>query len=174
MRSILAVSDLTPASDGTLAAAADLAVRTGAQLHVIHSMELVGMPLWEALQVDVGRRIEDAERALAEQVRRTIPDGQTPASCTLGFHGVRDSVLRRARGVGADLIAFSADRRTAGGARYLRDLQDAAAAASCSVLVLPRTLPRDVDEDGAGAPASSADRETPEPMAMMELAASGD
>lgn len=167
MRSILAVSDLTPASDGALSAAADLALRTGAELHVIHTMDVVGMPLWEALQVDVGRRIEDAQGELAEQVRRAVPGGLT-ASCVLGYHGVRDSVLRRAREVGAGLIAFSGDPRTAGGARTLRALRDAADAASCSVLALPRTLPRHAGDDGSGAP------EAPEPMAMMELAASGD
>src|SRR5687768_5448 len=109
MRSILAVSDLTSASDAALSAAAGLAVRTGAELHVVHSMDVVGMPLWEALRVDVGKGIQDAERALAEQVRRTVPDEVTLASCTIGFHGVRNSVLLRARGVGAGLIAFSAD-----------------------------------------------------------------
>jgi nucleotide-binding universal stress UspA family protein len=45
MRSILAVSDLTPASDPALSAAAGLAVRSGAELHVLHSMDVVGMPL---------------------------------------------------------------------------------------------------------------------------------
>lgn len=137
MRSILAVSDLTPASDTALSAAAGLAVRTGAELHVIHSMDVVGMPLWEALRADVGRRIEDAESALAEQVRRTIPDEMALASCVLGFHGVRNSVLLRARGVGADLIAFSAaDPRTTGGARSLRALQDTAADAAAPCLLV--------------------------------------
>lgn len=141
MRSILAVSDLTPASDAALSAAAGIAVRTGAELHVVHSMDVVGMPLWEALQSDVGRRIEDAEGALAQQVRRTIPDALTLASCTLGFHGSRNSVLLRARGVGADLIAFSAaDARTTGGGRYLRALQDTAAAASAPCLLVRHPL----------------------------------
>ena len=130
MRSILAVSDLTPASDGTLSAAAGLALRSGAELHVVHSMEIVGMPLWEALQADVGRRIEDAERALAEQVRRVVPSELTLASCALGFHGVRNSVLLRARGVGADLIAFGA------GDPHGRALQDAAGAASVPCLLV--------------------------------------
>lgn len=136
MRSILAVSDLAPASDGALSAAAGLALRTGAELHVVHSLDVVGLPLWEALQIDVGRRLEDAERALAEQVRRTVPGELTLASCVLGFHGVRNSVLLRARGVGADLIAFSADPHTAGGARYLRALQDTAGAASAPCLLV--------------------------------------
>ena len=136
MRSILAVSDLTPASDGALSAAAGLALRTGAELHVVHSLDVVGMPLWEALQANVGRRIEDAERALAEQVRRAVRDGRTLASCVLGFHGIRNSVLLRARGVGADLIAFSADPGTAGGARCIRALQETAAAASAPCLLV--------------------------------------
>lgn len=136
MRSILAVSDLTPASDAALSAAAGLAARTGAELHVVHSMDVVGMPLAEALRSDVGRRIEDAERALADQVRRTVPGERTLASCTLGFHSVRSSVLLRARGVGAGLIVFSAEPCTAGGARTLQALQDTAAAASAPCLLV--------------------------------------
>jgi nucleotide-binding universal stress UspA family protein len=141
MRSILAVSDLTPASDAALSAAAGLAVRTGAELHVVHSMDIVGMPLWEALQVDVGRRIENAETALAAQVRRTIPDELTLGSCALGYHGVRDSVLLRARGVGADLIAFgAADPCTPGGARTLRAFQDVAGVATAPCLLVREPL----------------------------------
>jgi hypothetical protein len=141
MRSILAVSDLTPASDGALSAAAGLAVRTGAEFHVVRSMEVVGMPLWEALHSDVGRRIEDAERALADQVRRTVPGEPAPATCTIGFHSVRNSVLLRARGVGAGLIVFgAADPRTTAGARYLRGLVDVAGAAAAPCLLVRGAL----------------------------------
>ena len=134
MRSILAVSDLTPASDGTLLAAAHLALRAGAELHVVHSMEIVGMPLWEALHTDVGRRIKDAESALAQQVRRAVPDGLALASCALDFHGLHDTVRLRAREIGADLVVFgAADPLTPGGARHLRALEATAgvAAAPC-------------------------------------------
>lgn len=124
MRSILAVSDLTPASDAALSAAAGLAVRTGAELHVVHSLEIVGMPLWQALQADVGRRIHDAESALAEQLRRAIPEGCAAGSRVLDFHNLQDSVLLRAREVGAELIVFgAADPRTPEGARHLGALQ---------------------------------------------------
>jgi nucleotide-binding universal stress UspA family protein len=183
MRSILAVSDLTPASDPALSAAAGIAVRTGAELHVVHSMDVVGMPLWEALQLDVGRRIEDAERALAEQVRRTVPDALTLASCTLGFHGSRNSVLLRARGVGADLITFSAaDPRTTGGGRYLRALQDTAAAASAPCLLVQHPLvhpparvllPLSTAEIGQGVLAGACDwlasLDPPVPMELQVL-----
>lgn len=137
MRSILAVSDLTSASDAALSAAAGLAARTGAELHVVHSLDVVGMPLWEALQEDVGKRIEDAESALAEQVRRTLPGELTLASCVIGFQSVRDAVLLRARGAGAGLIVFgAADPRTAAGAGYLRALHDTAGVAPAPCLLV--------------------------------------
>ncbi len=137
MRSILAVSDLTPASDGALASAAVLALRAGAELHVVHAMEIVGMPLREALHSDVGRRIQDAESALARQVRRAVPDALAPASRALGFHKVQDTVRVRAREVGADLVVFgAADPRTPGGARHLRALEDVAGAAAAPCLLV--------------------------------------
>lgn len=167
MRSILAVSDLTPASDGALAAAAGLAVGTGAELHVVHSMEIVGMPLWEALHTDVGRRIDDAESALAQQVRRAVPDGVALASCAIGFHDVRHAVLLRARDVGADLVVFgAAAARSPGGARHLRALDDTAgvAPAPClfvrAPLVHPPTrvlLPLSAAEIGQGVLADACD-----------------
>lgn len=141
MRSILAVSDLTPASDRALSAAAVLAIRTGAELHVVHSLEIVGMPLWEALQTDVGRRIQDAESALARQVRRAVPGGLALASCALDFQDVQDAVLLRAREVGADLLVFgAADPRTPGGARHLRALQDVAGVAAAPCLLVRNPL----------------------------------
>jgi nucleotide-binding universal stress UspA family protein len=108
MRSILAVSDLTPGSDRALTTAAGIAVRKGAELHIMHSMDIVGMPLWEAVQTDVGRRIRDAESALAEQVRRAVPAHCAIASCALDFQQLEDSVLLRTRAVGADLLVMGA------------------------------------------------------------------
>lgn len=141
MRSILAVSDLTAASDGALSSAAALAVLTGAELHVVHSLEIVGMPLWEALQADVGRRIQDAECALAEQLRRAIPEGCTVASCTLGFHNLQDRVLLRAREAGAELVVFgAADPRTPGGARHLRVFEDVAGVVAVPCLLVRNPL----------------------------------
>jgi hypothetical protein len=183
MRSILAVSDLTPASDAALSAAAGIALRTGAELHVVHSMDVVGMPLREALHSDVGRRIEDAEHALAEQVRRTLPGERTLASCALGFHGARNSVLLRARGVGADLLVFSgADSRTTGGAGYLRALHDTAAAASAPCLLVREPLvhppvrvllPLSAAEIGQGVLADACDwlasLDPPEPAELQVL-----
>jgi nucleotide-binding universal stress UspA family protein len=123
MRSILAVSDLTPGSDEALSTAAGIAVRKGAELHVVHAMEIVGMPLREALHTDVGRRIRDAESALAEQVRRAVPDHCPIASCALDFQRIQDSVLLRAREVGADLLVLgAADPPPPGGAGHLRAL----------------------------------------------------
>ncbi|HSU16151.1 universal stress protein [Longimicrobium sp.] len=143
MRSILAVSDLTPASDRALSAAAVLAIRSGAGLHVVHPMEIVGMTLRDALQADVGRRIEDAKSALARQVRRVVPAGLAPASCALGFNQAGDTVRVRAREVGADLVVLGAgDPDTPGGVRHLRALHDAAGAAAAPCLLVRNPLNR--------------------------------
>ena len=140
MRSILVVSDLTPGSDGALSTAARLAARTGAALHLVHPMEIVGMPLWEAVQTDVGRRIRDAETALAEQVRRAVPDGCALASRALHFQGLRDSVLLRVRETGADLVVFGAEEDVAGGARRARSLESLAGAAAVPCLLVRSPL----------------------------------
>ncbi|HEX8695550.1 MAG TPA: universal stress protein [Longimicrobium sp.] len=141
MRSILAVTDLTRNSDAALSAAAGLAVRTGAALHVVHSMEIVGMPLWEAVQTDVGRRIREAESTQAEQVRRAVPDGCALASRALDFQGLCDSVLLRAREAGADLVVFgAADPRTPEGARQVSALEGVAELADVPCLLVRTPL----------------------------------
>jgi nucleotide-binding universal stress UspA family protein len=141
MRAILAVLDLTDGSDEALATAARLAGLTGSSLHVVHSMEVVGMPLWEAIQTDVGRRIRDAKSALAEQLLRAVPGGCTVTSCALDFHNLQDSILLRAREAGADLIVFgAADPRTPGGARHLGALQDVAEVSAIPCLLVRKPL----------------------------------
>ncbi|HYH83295.1 MAG TPA: universal stress protein [Longimicrobium sp.] len=141
MRSILAVSDLAPASDGALSAAAGLAARTGAELHVVHAMGIVGMPLREALRTDVGRRIEDAESALAQQLRRAVPGGLVLAGRAIDFHGVRDTVPCRARETEADLVVFgAADPRTPEGTRHLHPLHEIAGVAAVPCLLVRDSL----------------------------------
>lgn len=167
MRSILAVSDLTPASDGALSTAARLAARAGAALHVAHSMEIVGMPLHEAVRADVGRRIRDAESALAGQLRRALPDGRVVASRTLLFQRLRDAVLLRARETGAGLVVFaSAAPGSTEDDRRARALEAVSAAAAVPCLRVrgrldppPRRvlLPLSAAEVGQGVLADACD-----------------
>jgi nucleotide-binding universal stress UspA family protein len=141
MRSILAVTDLTPGSDRALSTAAGIAVRKGAELHVVHAMEIVGMTLREAVHTDVGRRIRDAKSALAEQVRRAVPDHCPVASCALDFQRVQDAVPLRAREVGADLLVLgAADPPPPGGAGHLRALHAIAELAPIPCLLVRNPL----------------------------------
>lgn len=160
MRSILAVTDLQPGSDGVLSTAAALALRSGAALHLMHPMPVLGMPLSEAVRTDVGRRIRDAECALAAQVRRALPEGCAPASCTLHFQGVRESVRLRAREAGADLVVIAGE----GGAAAMLAECAGAAAVPCLLVRNPLEhppqrvlLPLSAAEAGQGVLADACD-----------------
>ena len=172
MRSILAVSDLTPGSDEALSTAAGIAVRKGAELHVVHSMEIVGMTLREALHTDVGRRIRDAESALAEQVRRAVPDHCPVASCALAFQRTQDAVLLRAREVGADLLVLGAsDPPPPGGAGHLRALHALVELAPVPCLLVRNPLGGCATRTP---PREAADWDPVEPVDAMPVAAGGD
>ncbi|HEU4556498.1 MAG TPA: universal stress protein [Longimicrobium sp.] len=165
MRSILAVSDLTPGSDAALSTAACLAGRTGAALHLVHAMEIVGMPLWEAVQTDVGRRIRDAEGALAEQLGRALPDGCVAASCVLHFRSLHAAVPQRARDVGAGLVVLGTADRGSPGVLRMQALANAVAGSTPTLLVHapldhpPRRalLPLSAAEAGTGVLADACD-----------------
>jgi hypothetical protein len=104
-------------------------------------MEIVGMPLWEAVHTDVGKRIRDAESALAEQVRRAVPDHCAIASCALDFQRTQDSVLLRAREIGADLLVLgAADSPAPGGAGHLRALHAVVGLAAAPCLLVRNPL----------------------------------
>jgi|GEM_PF-2030050 len=104
MRSILVVSDLTHASDGVLRAAAVLAGNTGAELHVVHALGLVGLPLREAVERLCPSSRQRSEEALEEQLSRTLPAHVWAASAELDRQAPYAAALQRAREVEADLL----------------------------------------------------------------------
>jgi nucleotide-binding universal stress UspA family protein len=135
VRPILVVSDLTHASDEALRAAARLAARSGAALHVVHCAGLVGMPLREALP-----RLECAPPALlscrlGEQVRRAVPESQAARTVLrVEYRAVHDGAMEAARAVQAQLVVVGTDAMRS-------PLAALAAAADVPVLVVRDAAP---------------------------------
>lgn len=125
LRSILAASDLGSGSDPVVASAALLAARTGAELHLVHSLEL---PL--ARSDDAARgtgffeRIAEAEEKLRDQANRTLPDGLRTASRQVVIYLAHRAILDRASDVSADLVVVGPHRGGAAGAHFLGTTAD--------------------------------------------------
>lgn len=115
-RSILAATDMGPASDPVVAAAAALAGRLGAELHLVHALEIERLPDLE--HPSFPGRIRQAEELLAEQIRRT-GGGVAPASAVVVNHTAHQAVEDRAREVGAGIIVVGPHRGGEVGAHVL-------------------------------------------------------
>jgi nucleotide-binding universal stress UspA family protein len=125
LRSILAASDLGSGSDPVVASAALLAARTGAELHLIHSLELPLAPSGDvAREIGFFERIAEAEERLGEQAGRTLPEGLRPASRRVVIHIAHKAILDRAVDVSADLIVVGPHRGGAAGAHFLGTTAD--------------------------------------------------
>ena len=103
LRSILAASDLSEASDVALRSAAGLARRTGAALHVHHVLELNDQ---ESKASTFQDHVTEAERRLAEQCARVAGGICETASARVEIYEPHLSILERARDVHADLIVM--------------------------------------------------------------------
>lgn len=125
LHSILAATDLGRGSDAIVRSAAILAQRAGAELHLLHSLELPWVP-----SKDVMRRtgffgqIETAEERLRDQVERTMPEGVRPTSQKVIIYIARKAILDRAQEVSADLIVVGPHRGGAAGAHFLGTTAD--------------------------------------------------
>jgi hypothetical protein len=95
-------------------AAARLARRLGAALHVVHALELVGMPLREALRGGVSPHRRRAEEALEEHLARAIPAGMPLASRVIAFGSAPDAVEEHAHALGAELVILGPAAEHAG------------------------------------------------------------
>lgn len=122
LRSILAATDLSEASDGVLRAAGRLAAATGAALHVVHAFDfpetpyapqLPGAPMGVADLHTFPARVREAEEALAAQCARALPEGPAPASRDVQIYTAHRAILDRAEAVGADLVVLGPHRRRA-------------------------------------------------------------
>lgn len=97
---IVALTDLSPRSDETLRVAARLAGSGGAELHVVHALDVIGRSLREAIRPLHEGLVPRAEDALRAQIRRSLPEHPGPVHATLDpRHPVRavTDVARQAR-----------------------------------------------------------------------------
>ena len=107
-KNILVASDLTTACEPAMRVAGELALMSGAKLHVLHAFELTGNPYAQHPEAKVTFQslVREAEAGLAEQVRQTIPDGVDVASVRSELYLPWKSIVQRARDVAADLIVL--------------------------------------------------------------------
>lgn len=144
--SILVATDITEASDDVLRAAAAIAALTDAKLHVLHAFEFQSLPYSEENlgRVTFGDRIDDARRAIDEQVRRVVRPGVDVASQEVVIYIAHRAILARAEAVAADLIVLGPHRRRAVGDAFLGSTADRVirtVAVPCLVVRGPLSLP---------------------------------
>lgn len=149
IRNVLAATDLSAASDRVVRTAADLALRGGGQLHVVHVAELPpGIPvsvlgggagLDLAVQTDLHIQ---ASKRLQAQLEQVVPPGQRYSSDLVEGESVHGAICRRARDLAADLIVMGPHRPEKGAAGLLGTSADnVLRSASVPVLVVRGTVP---------------------------------
>jgi len=126
LESILVASDLTEGSDEVVRAAASIAARTNARLHALHAFDFQALPYSEErlARVTFADRIDEAKRALREQVRRTSPPGVDVASEEVVIYIAHKAIRDRAEAVDADLIVMGPHRPLPVGDRFLGSTTD--------------------------------------------------
>jgi nucleotide-binding universal stress UspA family protein len=147
IRSILAAVDFSECSDHALQAAADLAKQTGAELHVVHALDLP-IPIFNPYAVSIPDTLltqarEEASRRLREAVERAGQAG-VAAKSHLTEVPAAPAIARLAEELGADLVVMGTHGHTGLKHVLLGSVAERTLRlAPCSVLI--------VKEKGAGA-----------------------
>lgn len=121
IRSILVATDLGPASDQVVRAAAALAERTGARLHLLNALEIGQLPGME--NPTYPDRVRQANDLLAEQARR-VAGAATVESLLVVEYAAHRAIEARAADVSADLVVVGPHRGGTVGARFLGTTAD--------------------------------------------------
>jgi nucleotide-binding universal stress UspA family protein len=121
IRSILAATDLGPASDEVVRAATALAERTGARLHLVNALEIERLPGMESPTYP--GRVQQANHLLADQARRVAPS-TTVESLTVVDYAAHRAIEARVAEVSADLVVVGPHRGGPAGARFLGTTAD--------------------------------------------------
>jgi len=150
LRSILAATDLGDGSDAIVRSAAILAQRTGAQLHLLHSLEFPAVPSSDGeRKTGFFGQIESAEERLRDQAERAMPEGVRPTSQKVIIYVARKAIQDRAREVAADLIVVGPHRGGATGAHFLGTTADRVIrTADGPCLVVREALPDEIRRIG--------------------------
>ncbi|HEV2736789.1 MAG TPA: universal stress protein [Longimicrobiaceae bacterium] len=110
-RSILAASDLTPASDGAVRTAAAIAERTGAALHLLHACDFaVVHDLGGGAAPSFEGHLRAAAEALEAQAARAVPAGVEVASREVTVYAKHHAILEQADALGAELVVLGPHR----------------------------------------------------------------
>lgn len=147
LRPVLAASDLAAASDAVVRTAARIAAATGAELHLLHALEALPLPLpdpmaaadlaWASERVLLHPRLREAEDALWAQLQRAAPEAPAPAGVAVRVDAPHRAVARRARQIGAGLVVLGPHRLRRAADRLLGTTADRVIrGAECPVLVV--------------------------------------
>ncbi|MDQ3521727.1 MAG: universal stress protein [Gemmatimonadota bacterium] len=138
VRSILVATDLSDASDPIVRTAARLAKHQGVDLHLLHAFDLNSpRDRSDAGKITFQSRIESCERALNEQIRRTVVEGVEVASREVIIYAPEKAIVEQAAAVSANLLVLGPHRRRALADAFLGSTADYVirhAAAPCLVL----------------------------------------
>jgi nucleotide-binding universal stress UspA family protein len=121
IRSILAATDLGPASDEVVRAAAALAERTGARLHLVNALEIGQLPGME--NPTYPDRVQQANDLLADQARRVAGAAAVDSLAVVEYAAHR-AIEARVAEVSADLVVVGPHRGGPAGARFLGTTAD--------------------------------------------------
>jgi len=120
VRSILVATDLSPTSEAAVRSAADLAIASSAQLHVVHGYD----EAW-AISGDnrdlmtMQRQIHDKRGALLDLLDRLLPAGVALGSTRVEAGSPADIIVDEAARVEADIVVLGAHRNRGIADRYL-------------------------------------------------------
>jgi len=144
INSILVATDLHEASDHVMRAAAALASVAGADLHIVHALDLdLGAYAPTGGQTFDGT-IRAAEEALDSQIARTVPASVTVASRETIIYMAHRAIVERATAVAADLIVVGPHKQRPFADTFLGTTADRVIRTSsvpCLVVRTPLSLP---------------------------------
>jgi nucleotide-binding universal stress UspA family protein len=143
IQSILVASGLGAESDAPIRLAGFLAERTGADLHLLHALELQPVAAGTAAAPDFHTLIERTGEELESQALRAVPATIKPTSREVAIFVPYKAILNRALQISADLIVLGAHRKRPRGDQILGPTPDRvirSAAAPC--LIVPNIEPR--------------------------------
>jgi nucleotide-binding universal stress UspA family protein len=115
-RSILVATDLTEECEPALRIASDLALGSGASLHVLHAFELHGNPYVTraAARNAFQALLQEARDGLDQQVALTVAAGVDLKSVTSELYLPWKAIVQRAKDVQAELIVLGPHEPVAG------------------------------------------------------------
>jgi nucleotide-binding universal stress UspA family protein len=143
LRSVLVATDLGAGSDEVVQSAAALAAAAGAELHVVHALDIETAVAGREAIRSLADWMEQAQLTVDDQVRRVVPRG-TKMHTRIVDGMAHGAIIEEAKSVSADLIVLGPHRGGDAGAHFLGTTADRVLRTSevpCLVVKDPLTLP---------------------------------